>query len=75
MTVIPIKRWVFWAILGFPPLVDRSSRRHADLRICLARAAGVTVLPVARTGGASATDYESWTERNFTVEWLSWCGR
>eukprot|EP00438_Fugacium_kawagutii_P012842 Skav200134 [mRNA] locus=scaffold4172:222497:227472:- [translate_table: standard] len=35
--------------------------------IRLARAAGVTVLPVARTGGASATDYESWRRRDFTV--------
>lgn len=39
-----------------------SDNQRFELRIRLARAAGVPVLTVARTGGASQSEHESWIE-------------
>ena len=39
-----------------------SDNQRFELRIRLARAAGVPVLTVARTGGASQSEHDSWIE-------------
>ena len=48
-----------------------SENQRFELRIRLARAAGVPVLTVARTGGASQSEHDAWIEDTTVQYWSS----